>query len=72
MKRFHIGYYIAEDKKMISGKTYIAETIIDALSEYVQEQKDQTLIKYIVEMDDFVTNWFFILVLITLTFRHLC
>jgi hypothetical protein len=56
MKRFHIGYYIAEDKKMISGKTYIAETIIDALSEYVQEQKDQTLIKYIVEMDDFVTN----------------
>ena len=56
MKRFHIGYYIAEDKKMISGKTYIAETVIDAIEQYLIEQKDEMLIKYVVEMDDFVSS----------------
>ena len=56
MKRFHIGYYIAEDKKMISGKTYIAETVIDAIEQYLIEQKDELLIKYVVEMDDFVSS----------------
>lgn len=56
MKRFHIGYYLAQDKKMISGKTYIAETIIDAIEQYLLEQKDELLIKYVVEMDDYVTN----------------
>ena len=56
MKRFHVGYYIAEDKKMISGKTYIAETVIDAIEQYLIEQKDEMLIKYVVEMDDFVSS----------------
>jgi hypothetical protein len=56
MKRFHIGYYIAEDKKMISGKTYIAENIIHAIEQYLTEQKDELLIKYVVEMDDYVTS----------------
>lgn len=56
MKRYHIGYYLAQDKKMISGKTYIAETIIDAIEQYLLEQKDELLIKYVVEMDDYVTN----------------
>jgi hypothetical protein len=54
MKRFHIGYYLAQDKKMISGKTYIAESIIDAIEQYLIEQKDEHLIKYVVEMDDYV------------------
>jgi len=56
MKRFHIGYYLAQDKKMISGKTYIAETIIDAIEQYLIEEKDELLIKYVVEMDEYVTN----------------
>ena len=56
MKRFHIGYYIAEDKKMISGKTYTAESIIDAIEQYLIEQMDITLVKYVVEMDDYVSN----------------
>jgi hypothetical protein len=56
MKRFHIGYYIAEDKKMISGKTYIAENIIHAIEQYLIEQKDELLIKYVVEMDDLVNS----------------
>ena len=55
MKRFHIGYYLAEDKKMISGKTYIAETVIDAIEQYLIEQKNELLIKYVVEMDDFIS-----------------
>jgi hypothetical protein len=54
MKRFHIGYYIAADKKMISGKTYIAETVIEAIEQYLIDQKDELLIKYVVEMDDLV------------------
>jgi hypothetical protein len=54
MKRFHIGYYIATDKKMISGKTYIAETVIEAIEQYLIEQKDELLIKYVVEMDDLI------------------
>ena len=56
MKRFHIGYYLAQDKKMISGKTYIAETIVHAIEQYLIEQKDELLIKYVVEMDDYVSS----------------
>jgi hypothetical protein len=56
MKRFHIGYYLAADKKMISGKTYIAENIIHALEQYLKDQKDESLIKYVVEMDDYVVS----------------
>jgi len=56
MKRFHIGYYIADDKKMISGKTYIADNIVHAIEQYLIEQKDELLIKYVVEMDDYVTS----------------
>lgn len=56
MKRFHIGYYLAADKKMISGKTYIAENIIHAIEQYLIDQKDELLIKYVVEMDDYVSS----------------
>ena len=56
MKRFHIGYYLAADKKMISGKTYIAENIIHAIEQYLIDQKDELLIKYVVEMDDYVNS----------------
>jgi hypothetical protein len=56
MKRYHIGYYLAQDKKMISGKTYIAENIIHAIEQYLMEEKSESLIKYVVEMDDYVTN----------------
>lgn len=55
MKRFHIGYYIAENKIMISGRTYVAESIIEAIEKYLVEQKDIALVKYVVEMDEFGT-----------------
>ena len=54
-KRFHIGYYLAEDKKMISGKTYIADDLIMALELFLSDgalHKDIKLVKYIVEMDE--------------------
>jgi hypothetical protein len=54
-KRFHIGYYLAEDKKMISGKTYIADDLIMALELFLSDggmDKDIKLVKYIVEMDE--------------------
>ena len=56
MKRYHIGYYLAQDKKMISGKTYIAENILHAIEQYLIEEKSESLIKYVVEMDEYVTN----------------
>ena len=54
MKRYHIGYYLATDKKMISGKTYIAEDIIQAMDLYIIDMKEVSLIKYVVEMDDLI------------------
>ena len=54
-KRFHIGYYLAEDKKMISGKTYIADDLISALELFLSDGAMNTqikLVKYIVEMDE--------------------
>jgi hypothetical protein len=54
-KRFHVGYYLSDDKKMISGKTYIADNLITALNMFVNDQTANqtiTLVKYIVEMDE--------------------
>jgi hypothetical protein len=54
-KRFHVGYYLAEDKKMISGKTYIADDLIAALEKFKMDttaHQEILLVKYIVEMDE--------------------
>jgi hypothetical protein len=54
-KRFHVGYYLAEDKKMISGKTYIADDLITALEKFKMDttaHQEILLVKYIVEMDE--------------------
>lgn len=52
-KRFHIGYYLNADRKMISGQTVVAEDIFNAMSEFLTvKQIDAGLIKYVVEMDD--------------------
>ena len=54
-KRFHIGYYLAADKKMISGKTYIADDLITALELFFSDDsthREIKLVKYIVEMDE--------------------
>jgi hypothetical protein len=51
MKRYHIGYYLAEDKKVISGLTLIAPDIFEAISQYINTGKRIELVKYIVEMD---------------------
>jgi nucleoid DNA-binding protein len=40
---------------MISGRTYVAESIIEAIEKYLVEQKDIALVKYVVEMDEFGT-----------------
>ena len=56
-KRFHVGYYLAEDKKMISGKTYIADDLIAALEKFKMDttaHQEILLVKYIVEMDEIV------------------
>lgn len=52
-KRFHIGYYLNADRKMISGQTVVAEDIFNAMSDFVSSKDiDAGLIKYVVEMDD--------------------
>jgi len=56
-KRFHIGYYLAEDKKMISGKTYVADDLIVALQLFITDpttNQQITLVKYVVEMDEII------------------
>lgn len=46
---FHIAFYISSEKKVLSGRTYKAESIISALEQYQKDETTPTLsmIKYV-------------------------